>query len=226
MRIRSINGLAGFALIVGPVVTVVAFLFQPGGMLIASAEASDAAGSIAALVENRALANFTSLIVAACLTLTLFGFHILLGGVRGGGIGRVSAHFGYLMLTVGVFGWILMQGLELGMTHETAQPATAIFAVQFSMGLIAGLAVALGFLLLSLGLPTREGYGKPVALAITVVSAIAIASQVVGISDPGLYDSMVTVTRACYFLWVAWSAYLGVQLFKQSAFSADAGETD
>lgn len=224
MQVRSINGLAGFALIFGPVVTVVAFLFQPGGMLIASAEASDAAGSIAALVENRALANFTSLVIAACLTLTLFGFHILLRGVRGGGIGRVSAHFGYLMLTVGVFGWILMQGLELGMAHETVQPATAIFAVQFSIGLIAGLAVALGFLLLSLGLPTREGKGRPVALAITVVSAIALLSQVVGISDPGLYDSMVTVTRACYFLWVAWSAFLGVQLLRQSEFGA--GESD
>ena len=154
MRLHSINGLAGFALIVGPVLTVVAYLFQPGGMLIASAEASDAEGTIAALVANRALANLTSLMIAACLTLTLFGFHILLRGVRGGGIGRVSAHFGYLMLTVGVFGWILMQGLALGMTHETVQPATAVFAVQFSIGLVAGLAVALGFLLLSLGLPT------------------------------------------------------------------------
>ncbi len=225
MQIRSINGLGGLALIIGPVVTVVAFLFQPGGMLIASAEASDAAGSIAASVENRALANFTSLLIAACLTLTLFGFHILLRGVRGGGIGRVSAHFGYLMLTVGVFGWILMQGLELGMTHETAQPATAIFAVQFSMGLIAGLAVALGFLLLSLGLPAQGRNGRPVALAIVVVSAIALVSQVVGISDPGLYDTMVTVTRACYFLWVAWSAFLGAQLLRQSEFGA-AGEGD
>ncbi len=226
MRLQSINGLAGFALIVGPVVTVVAYLFQPGGMLIASAEASDAAGSIAALVENRALANFTSLLIAACLTLTLFGYHILLRGVRGGGIGRVSAHFGYLMLTVGVFGWILMQGLALGMTHETVQPAAAIFAVQFSIGLIAGLAVALGFLLLSLGLPAREGYGRPVALAVAVISAIALLSQVVGISDPALYDTMVTITRACYFLWVAWSAVLGAQLFRQSEFSAGASEND
>ena len=60
----SVNKLGALSLIVGPVLALVFFLFQPGGLLIENAAPSSPVASITALASNVALTNITAMVIA------------------------------------------------------------------------------------------------------------------------------------------------------------------
>ena len=69
----AVNRLAGLSLIFGPVIAFVFFLVEPGGLIIDSAEVSDAVGSITAKGANAALTNVTNIAIILGLALILSG---------------------------------------------------------------------------------------------------------------------------------------------------------
>ena len=69
----SANKLGGASLLLGPVLALVFFLLQPGGLLIDRVETSDAAGTITAYASNPALTRVTSMVIALGLVMTLYG---------------------------------------------------------------------------------------------------------------------------------------------------------
>ena len=69
----TVNRLAGLSLIIGPITAFVFFLLEPGGLLIDSAAASDAVGSITAKSANANLTNVTNIAIILGLTLILSG---------------------------------------------------------------------------------------------------------------------------------------------------------
>ena len=97
------------------------------------------------------------------------------------------------------------------------QSAAAVFRVEFGISLIAGLAVALGFLLFSVGLATRAEFNRIAAVIVAVVSVVALVSQIIGISVTPLLSTMIQITRICFVFWAIWSISLGVGMLKRSA---------
>ena len=134
------------------------------------------------------MATVTSIGIALGLILALFGQIALLRSLRSCRSDEALSLLGLVFLAVGAVGWVEMQGLNLEMADTSLeyapsfQSAAAVFRVEFGISLIAGLAVALGFLLFSLGLAIRDEFNRIAAGIIAVVSVIALVSQIIGVS--------------------------------------------
>jgi hypothetical protein len=219
----SVPKLGGYCLIIGPVVGLFAFVFQPGGVLINNALMNNAEATFTALAHHQSVANITGIGIALGLTLVLYGQFALLCSLRSGHGEEALSQLGLVFLAVGAVGWVLMQGLNLEMSDTrledaaSFQSAAAVFRVEFGMSLISGLAVALGFLLFSIGLALRSEFNRVAAVVIAMVSIVALVSQVIGISDASRFSTAILITRLCFVVWAIWSISLGTGMLRRHA---------
>ena len=219
----SVNRLGALALIVGPVLAIIFFLIEPGGLLVDRADPTDAVASITALASNPALAHLSAFVVPLGLIVTLYGLYVLQSGVRDGGGGDALSRLGFGVLVIANFGWIVSLGLNhvianTGISAPQALQAVApVYSVESGIALTSSLAASLGFLVLSLGLYTRGDFNKNAALVVAVASIVALVSLIIGISDTGLLGGTLLIARICYIVWVLWMIMLGVSLLKTSS---------
>lgn len=224
MGTKIVDKLEAVALIVGPVMALLFFLVEPGGIVIDPAESGDAIGTITALVSNPVLAHLSSLLVPLSLVLMLFGLagisRVAQGDRMSGGLTRL----GILCMTIGGTGWILTAGMnhvlaETVTDSELAmQQAIAVYRVDSGLTIISSMVVAAGVLAFSLGVLATfpSGFARTAALVIASVSTLALIAFIIGHTVPN--PDMIRVARACYFPWVAWIAYLGVKFLKGTSF--------
>lgn len=222
MAPRTINKVESMGLIVGPVMALLFFLLEPGGIVIDPAEPGDALGNITALASNPALAHVSSLMVPLSILLMIFGVagvsRVMQGETMSGGLSRL----GILCMAIGGAGWILAAGLNhvLAQTsmesEQSLQQAMVIYRVDSGLTIISSVVVAFGVLAFSLGLSATypRGFGRTAALVIAAVSIIALIAFIIGHIGPS--PDMMRVARACYFPWVAWFVYVGVNFLKGS----------
>ena len=59
----SMKKLGGLSLIVGPVIALICYFLQPGGMIIDAADPADAAASLGSVWANTELAHITGLLI-------------------------------------------------------------------------------------------------------------------------------------------------------------------
>lgn len=221
MRVISESSLGGLTLIVGPLLAIVFFVLQPGGVLINSAEMDEAYATIYALSRYRALANLTVIAISMGLILSLYGQFVLLDSIQGRAGGAALAWLGFLFLAVGGFGWFVVQALNFGMAATqmevaaSVQSAVAVYTAETSIALLASLAIAFGFLLFSLGLASCDACNRVGAWIAAAFSLVALLSLIIGISDPSRLSDMIQVSRLCYFIWAIWTVSLGVGLLKR-----------
>ena len=226
MRIVSAGTLGGLCLIVGPLLAIIFFVLQPGGLLINSAEMNEAYATIYALSRYRGLANLTVVMVSLGLILSLYGQYVLLDNMQRTAGGTALARLGFLFLAIGGVGWFVVQAMNFGMAAtqvevaESVQSAAAVYKAETSIALLSILAVAFGFLLFSLGLSTSDECNSVGAWIIAAVSIVALASLIIGISYPSQLSSMIQISRLCYFVWAVWSLTLGIGLLKRSNFAS------
>ena len=218
----AMNRFGGWALVIGPLLALGFFLLEPGGLLIDRADSTDAIAGITARASNTALTHLTTLLVPFGLATMLFGFIVLQAGAirEGGGIG--AALLAVVFLGIGTVMWGMTQALnhpisEIDVSSEQSLSLGLVLSeVQSASRVLGGLFAASGFLVLSLSPWMRARSNTLAANGIVLVSVIALAGLVVGIFVVDQRELGNTVARACYFLWVAWSMYLGTQLIKSS----------
>ena len=222
MRTLSANSLGGVTLIVGPLMAMVFFLFQPGGVLINSAEMNEAYATIYALSRYRTLANVTVVAISLGLILSLYGQYVLVDSIRERGGAAALARLGFLFLAVGGCGWFVVQALNLGMADtqmeavESLQASVAVYKAETSIALLSILTVAFGFLLFSLGVSGSGACNASGAWIVAAASLAAVLSLIVGISDPSRLGGMIQIARFCYVVWGIWSVTLGIGLLRGS----------
>ena len=211
-------------MMLGPLLALVFFLLEPGGMIFDPAPSDDPEGNVAALVSNSTMAHVTALGVPLGLILMLYGL---------AGINRVMeestaaalSRLGIMFMMVGAFGWILARGLthviaRMAVESEQAlERAISIYDVYSGITIISSMGVATGFLAFNLGMaamfpsgPLRIG-----AVVIAGVSLVALIALIIG--HIAQDETMLTVSRACYFPWVVWSIVLGVKFFEGGRFT-------
>ena len=117
MNAGSVNKLEALALIVGPVLALLFFVLEPGGMLIDTAASSDAAGKVTALASNASMAHVVALMVPFGLLLMLYGLAGINRAIVEDDNAAAVSRFGILSMTVGGFGWIISEGT----THILAE---------------------------------------------------------------------------------------------------------
>ena len=64
MGTLSVNKVAGFPLLLGPLLAFIFFLLQPGRLLIDKADISNAQASIMASADNVVLSNLTAMVIS------------------------------------------------------------------------------------------------------------------------------------------------------------------
>lgn len=217
---NPVNKLEALGLVVGPVLALIFFAIEPGGMFIQPADSTDPSATITAVASNSNVARVTALMVPLGLILMLYGLSGISRVMRPDTLAAALSRLGILFMNVGAFGWILTSGLTFILTRtqldaaQGLESAIPIYMVDSGMSTLSSLAVASGFMAFNLGLSAiyPPGSLRITALAIAAVSVICLIAVIIGNTVPD--RTMITVSRICYFPWVAWSVVLGVRFLK------------
>ena len=219
MGTMSVNRLAGLSLIFGPIIAFVFFLIEPGGMLIDSAEVSDAVGTITAKSANAALTNVTNIAIILGLALILSGLYALMRNVTLQGNGKALAQMGFFMILVGLTGWILAGGVDFvladAQTSDQISGSVPVYHAGSALFYAGGIALGFGGFIFALGLSTREDYNRIVSLLAALVSLAVMVFFILAVLANDGGDAFITLARGSYVLLVIWYGYLGLGLMSR-----------
>ena len=215
----SVNRLAGLSLIFGPIIAFVFFLIEPGGLLIDSAEVSDAVGTITAKGSNAALTNVTNIAIILGLALILSGLYALMRNVTLEGNGKAFVQMGFFMIFVGLTGWIMSGGMDFiladAQTSEQISGSVPVYYAGSALFYAGGITLGLGGFIFALGLSTRDDFNRIVSLLAALVSLAVMVFFMMAVLDNDGRDTFISLARACYVLLVIWYGYLGVGLMNR-----------
>ena len=215
----SVNRPAGLSLICGPIIAFVFFLIEPGGLLIDSAEVSDAAGSIWAKSANAGLTNVTNIAIVLSLTLILSGLYALMRNVTLQGNGKAFVQMGFFMMLVGLTGWILTGGIDFvladAQTSDQIQASVPVYYVGSALLYAGGIALGFGGFIFALGLSTREEFNRVLSLLASLVNLAVMVFFMLAILSNDGRDTFITLARGFYVLLVIWFGYLGTRLMNR-----------
>ena len=215
----SVNRLAGLSLIFGPVIAFVFFLIEPGGLLIDSAEVSDAVGSITAKGSNAALTNVTNIGIILGLVVILSGLYALMRNVTLQGNGKAFSQMGFFMIFVGLAGWILAGGMDFiladAQTSDEIMGSVPVYYAGSALLYAGGITLGFGGFIFALGLSTRDDFNRIISLLAALVSLAVMVFFIVAILDNGGRDTFITLARGFYVLLVIWYGYLGFGLMNR-----------
>ncbi|MCE2466120.1 MAG: hypothetical protein J4G01_08665 [Dehalococcoidia bacterium] len=215
----SVNRLAGLSLIFGPIIAFIFFLIEPGGLLIDSADVSDAVGSITAKGSNAALTNVTNIAIILGLALILSGLYALMRNVTLQGNGKALVQMGFFMIFVGLTGWILSGGMDFiladAQTSEQISRSVSVYHAGFAFLYAGGIALGFGGFIFALGLSTREDFNRIISLLAALISLAVMVFFVIAILYNDGLDTFITLARSFYVLLVIWYGYLGVGLMNR-----------
>ena len=215
----SVNRLAGLSLIFGPIIAFVFFLIEPGGMLIDSAEVSDAVGSITAKGANATLTNITNIAIILGITLILSGLYALMRNVTLEGNGKALVQMGFFMILVGLTGWILAGGIDFiladAQTSDQISGSVPVYYTGSAFLYAGGIALGFGGFIFALGLSTRDDFNRIISLLAALVSLAVMVFFVIAILNNDGRDTFIGLARSFYVLLVIWYGYLGFGLMNR-----------
>ena len=215
----SVNRLAGLSLIFGPIIAFVFFLIEPGGLLIDSADVSDAVGSITAKGTNAALTNITNIAIILGLALILSGLYALMRNVTLQGNGKALVQMGFFMIFVGLTGWILAGGMDFiladAQTNDQTMGSVPVYYAGSAFLYAGGVALGFGGFIFALGLSTRDEFNRIISLLAALVSLAVMVFFMIAVLYNDGHDTFITLARGFYVLLVIWYGYLGVVLMNR-----------
>ena len=215
----SVNRLAGLSLIFGPIIAFVFFLIEPGGMLIDSADPSDAVGNITAKGSNAALTNVTNIAIILGLALILSGLYALMRNVTLQGNGKALVQMGFFMIFVGLTGWIFAGGVDFiladAQTSDQISGSVPVYYAGSALFYAGGITLGFGGFIFALGLSTRDDFNRIISLLAALVSLAVMIFFMMAVLDNGGRDTFISLARGCYVLLVIWYGYLGSGLMKR-----------
>ena len=91
--------------------------------------------------------------------------------------------------------------------------------MSWGMGLTAGLFLAAGFLVFSVGLAYRGDVNRPIALGMALASAASLVCLVNGVVAPAdsQLSNRILISGIADAVWVAWTVVLGIGLVRGDA---------
>ena len=215
----SVNRLAGLSLIFGPIIAFVFFLIEPGGLLIDSADTSDAVGTITAKSANATLTNVTNIAIILGLSLILSGLYALMRNVTLQGNGKAFVQMGFFVIFVGLTGWILSGGMDFiladAQSSDQIRESVPVFYAGSAFLYAGGIALGFGGFIFALGLSTRDDFNRTVSLLAALVSLAVMVFFMMAILNNDGRDTFLTLARGCYVLLVIWYGYLGFGLMNR-----------
>lgn len=211
----SVNRLGGLSLIVGPVLALIFFLVQPGGLLVDSVDPANAQAAIVAIMGNSGLAHTSAFLIPLGLITLLFGILVLQGSIRGNGNGDALSRMGALFVLLAVGVSVVNSANTHVIASNAGAAAGALYALSLGMSTVGGSVLALGFVLFSLGLSTRDDNNKILALIAGLAALVSLIASLIGGADSSQLQTMGAISGICYIVLTAWSITLGLDLMKK-----------
>ncbi len=215
----SVNRVAGLSLIFGPLIAFIFFLIEPGGLLIDSADVSDAVGSITAKGANAVLTNVTNIAIILGLALILSGLYALMRNVTLQGNGKAFVQLGFFMLFIGLASWILSGGTDFiladAQTSQQIQESVPVYNAGYALFYAGGIVIGFGGFIFALGLSTRDEFNRIVSLLAALINLAVMVFFMIAILSNDGRDTFITLARGFYVLLVIWYGYLGFVLMNR-----------
>ena len=180
----SISKLAGYSLIVGPILALISYFIQPGGILGIGgemADPTDSAAVVTLLADNDDLGTLTALLIPVGVLIFLSGIVFFVQNMSGGS-GHAIARLGLPMVMAGIFGWVLSSAIAMGISAGEGSEAGAEFI--FGINTIASLTFGAGLLLIALGASTRDEINTNIAYIAALSGIVVAVSSVISAFAP------------------------------------------
>jgi len=208
----SISKLAGYSLIVGPILALISYFIQPGGILGIGgemADPTDSAAVVTLLADNPELGTLTALLIPVGVLIFLSGIVFFVQNMSGGS-GHAIARVGLPMVMAGIFGWVLSSAIAMGISagEGSETGAEAIFAINT----IASLTFGAGLLLIALGASTRDEINTNIAYIAALSGIVVVVSSVISAFEPDSAKEMGMITGISFIVGTIWFIMLGRQL--------------
>ena len=209
MSSLSVKKLGGWALIVGPILTLVAYQLTPGVLGDFEMVGNHVAVQMEA-AESVGMAEFSGLLLVAAMLVMLFGFNSLSEKVRGGN-GEALFRLGLLPITAGILMWITGAAVYLAIANGMPTPNAA----QAGLTSLGEISFAAGVVVIGLALLSRDDFNK---IALGVFVAAGILSLVLNIFssqlslDAQIHGILISIT---YIIWVVWAVIVGLSEIKE-----------
>lgn len=208
--------MAGYCLIVGPIMALVSFFIQPGGILGiggATPEPLDFAAAKKLAVDNSALAIITGILVTMGLLKLLSGIVFYANSVMqngdGNGLGRVSLPF----FIAAVIGWTIANGMNIALAGEIYTDEN-IIGVSFVINIICSIAFGFGGIILALATSLRDEVNKNLSYLAAIAAAGVFVSNFVVAFSPDSGNTIQLVNGLCFIIYTIYSMAIGRSLIK------------
>tara|TARA_Y100000741_G_C18165433_1_gene522957 strand:- start:204 stop:851 length:648 start_codon:yes stop_codon:yes gene_type:complete len=208
--------MAGYCLIIGPVMALVSFFIQPGGILGIGGSTPEPLDFVAGknlAVDNSALAIITGILVTMGLLKLLSGIVFYANNVMqngdGYGLGRVSMPF----FMAAVIGWTIANGMNIALAGEIVTDEN-ILGVSFGVNIICSIAFGFGGIILALATSLRNEVNKNLSYLAAIAAAGVFLSNILVAFSPDSGNTIQLINGVCFIVYTVYSMAIGRALIK------------
>jgi hypothetical protein len=208
----SLKKLGGFALIVGPVLTLIAYQLTPGVFNNFKAVGNHVAVQ---MQSTGSMAEVSGLLLVVAFVVMLFGFNSLNDRVSGGN-GEALCRLGVLSIGVGILLWIAGAALYLAIAKfqslGIAIDATNPNAAHAGLVGLGEIVFAAGVVVAGLGLTTRDDFNKIATWVFVAAGVVSLILNIFLALDAQIHGILISIT---YIIWVVWAVMAGLSQIKE-----------
>ncbi|MFL2664994.1 MAG: hypothetical protein ACJ0G8_03435 [Dehalococcoidia bacterium] len=208
--------MAGYCLIIGPLMALVSFFIQPGGILGIGGSTPEPLDFVAGknlAVDNSALAIITGILVTMGLLKLLSGIVFYANNVMqngdGYGLGRVSMPF----FMAAVIGWTIANGMNIALAGEIVTDEN-ILGVSFGVNIICSIAFGFGGIILALATSLRNEVNKNLSYLAAIAAAGVFLSNILVAFSPDSGNTIQLINGVCFIVYTVYSMAIGRALIK------------
>ena len=200
--------LAGFSLILGPVITVICYFIQQFIASSPSGSWGDAAAAGETLRAAGPAVTITSVIIPLALTMLLYGVFFILSEFRGNGEALVG--YAKIPMLIGLAGWTYTVGITITFANWGGADAGSFITV-WGVNQVSSIMFSLGFTAAFWAIASRYEYNRVLAYGATALALLATSLSIVQLvtSDGAVAALMQSIIGITYIIHTIYSIYLG-----------------
>ena len=213
----SVNKLAGYSMVVGPVLALICYFITPGGMLIDAQSPAKPDLVVAALQGNATLSAITGILLPVGLIVFFSGLSLFVANMSGGS-GHAIARLGLPMVLISIIGWVIGSGISIGISGAgdgSAAAAAPFVTTQIGITAISTLGTILfgiGAMLIACAASTRDENNTYMAYVASLAGIVAAVTGVIGGLSSGQLELMTMIGGICFLVFTIWSIIIGLAM--------------
>jgi hypothetical protein len=210
----SVNKLAGYSMVIGPVLALICYFITPGGMFIDTANPAAPNEVVAALQGNATLSGITGILVPVGLIVFFSGLSQFVANMSGGS-GHAIARLGTPLVLISIIAWVIGSGITIGISNGVAMGAEAFYPTQVGLTALSTLGTILfgiGAMLIACAASKRDENNTYMAYVASLAGIVAAVTGVIGGLSSGQLELMTTIGGICFLVFTIWSIIMGLAM--------------